>query len=101
MRQPAGSGGSFLLALRPARARRRGGNRAPFLLAAALALGACSLAGDITPPPGLATAQAQGLGLPPTAAPPTAPGRTPRLAAGALIFAAQRAPCHGESGDGQ
>jgi len=76
-------------------------NRAAFLLAAALALGACSLAGDITPPPGLATAQAQGLGLPPTVAPPTVPGRTPDLAAGALIFAEKCAPCHGDSGDGQ
>ena len=75
--------------------------RAAFLLAAALALGACSLAGDITPPPGLATAQAQGLGLLPTAAPPTVPGRTPDLAAGASIFAEKCAPCHGASGDGQ
>jgi len=76
-------------------------NRAAFVLAAACALGGCSLAGDITPPPGLATAQAQGLGLPPTTAPPTVPGRTPDLAAGALIFAEKCAPCHGESGDGQ
>jgi mono/diheme cytochrome c family protein len=66
-----------------------------------MSLGACSLAGDITPPPGLATAQAQGLGLPPTAAPLTVPGRTPDLVAGALIFAEKCAACHGESGDGQ
>src|SRR3970040_225387 len=101
MRQPAGPGGSFLLALRPAGARSGRVNRAAFLLPAGLALGGWCLAGDITPPPGLATAQAQGLGLPPTAAPPTVPGRTPDLAAGALIFAEKCAPCHGESGDGQ
>ncbi len=75
--------------------------RVALLLAAALALGACSLAGDITPPPGLATAQAQGLGFSPTAAPLVVPQRTPDLAAGKRIFAEKCAPCHGETGDGQ
>lgn len=75
--------------------------RAALVLAAAFALGACSLAGDITPPPGLATAQAQGLGFSPTAAPLVVPQRTPDLAAGKRIFAEKCAPCHGETGDGQ
>jgi mono/diheme cytochrome c family protein len=66
-----------------------------------MALGACSLAGDITPPPGLATAQAQGLGLSPTAVPLTVPQRAPDLAAGQAIYADKCAPCHGEAGDGR
>ena len=66
----------------------------------ALALGACSLAGDITPPPGIATAQAQGFGLAPTAAPLVPPSRLPDLSAGAPIFAEKCAPCHGETGGG-
>ncbi|HMK08243.1 MAG TPA: c-type cytochrome [Anaerolineales bacterium] len=70
-------------------------------IAAALALGACSLAGDITPPPDLATAQAQGTGLPATAAPLVPPAVRPDVAAGSLIFAEKCAPCHGASGDGQ
>jgi mono/diheme cytochrome c family protein len=74
---------------------------AALLLPAALVLGACSLAGDITPPPALATAQAQGIGLPPTPAPLTVPRQAPDLAAGALIYADKCAPCHGETGDGQ
>jgi mono/diheme cytochrome c family protein len=74
--------------------------RAALLLAGALALGACSLAGDITPPPGLATAQAQGTGLPPTAAPLTAPQRAPDLVAGERIYVEKCAPCHGVAGDG-
>jgi high-affinity iron transporter len=65
-----------------------------------VALGACSLAGDITPPPGLATAQAQGFGLAPTAAPLVPPARSPDLTAGALIFADKCAPCHGDTGAG-
>ena len=75
--------------------------RIALLLTATLALGACSLAGDITPPPGIATAQAQGIGLPATAAPPTAPRRMPNPTAGETVFADKCAPCHGASGDGQ
>jgi mono/diheme cytochrome c family protein len=75
--------------------------RAAILLAASLALAACSLAGDVTPPPGLATAQAQGIGIPATSAPLKVPPRPPDLAAGERIFSEKCAPCHGASGDGQ
>lgn len=74
--------------------------RAGFLIAAALALGGCSLAGDLTPPPGLATAQAQGFGLPPTTAPLIVPDRPPDPIAGALLYADRCAACHGETGLG-
>jgi hypothetical protein len=73
---------------------------AALLLPAALVLGACSLAGDITPPPALATAQAQGIGLPPTPAPLTVPRQAPDLAAGALITPTNALPA-GRDGDGQ
>jgi mono/diheme cytochrome c family protein len=72
----------------------------PAAALAALALGACSLAGDITPPPALATAQAEGLGFPPTEAPAVVPDRAPNLASGAAIYAEKCLPCHGESGGG-
>lgn len=70
------------------------------LAAGALVLGACSLAGDITPPPDLATAQAQGIGLPATAGPLVVPSRPPDLSAGELIFTEKCAPCHGATGGG-
>ena len=70
------------------------------LSAVALALGACSLAGDITPPPDLATAQAQGIGLPATTAPLVVPSRPPDLSAGEPIFSEKCAPCHGATGGG-
>lgn len=74
---------------------------AALVLLAALALGACSLAGDMTPPPALATAQAQGLGFPPTRPPASLPGRAPDLAAGQAIYQERCSPCHGEAGDGE
>ena len=67
------------------------------LAALALALGACSLAGDITPPPGLETALAQ-----PTAAPIVleGPGRPPDVRAGEVTYAEKCSPCHGQAGLG-
>jgi mono/diheme cytochrome c family protein len=76
------------------------------LLAASLTAG-CSLAGDITPPPDLATAQAAQPAIAPVVpeagqafAPPATP---PDLASGAMLFAERCAPCHGPAGlgDGQ
>ncbi len=76
------------------------------LLAASLTAG-CSLAGDITPPPDLATAQAAQPAIAPVVpesgqafAPPPTP---PDLASGAMLFAERCAPCHGPAGlgDGQ
>jgi mono/diheme cytochrome c family protein len=49
----------------------------------------------------VATAQALGIGLPPTLVPLTVPQRAPDAAAGEPIFIEKCAPCHGESGDGQ
>lgn len=66
----------------------------------ALALSACSLAGDMTPPPSLATAQAQGLGFPPTLAPSVLPDRLADTDAGAVIYFEKCSPCHGEAGGG-
>lgn len=63
----------------------------------ALGLGACSLAGDVTPPPGLEAAQPQ-----PAATGPAliAPRHAPDLAAGEAIFAEKCEPCHGNRGLG-
>ncbi len=64
------------------------------LFSLSLALGACSLAEDITPPPGYQS---------PTPLPtmgPLFPANPPDLAAGAAIFAEKCAPCHGSSGLG-
>ena len=63
----------------------------------ALLLGACSLAGDITPPPGLENVQVAPV---PTAAPLTAPRQAPDLAAGEILFSERCAPCHGDRGLG-
>jgi len=64
---------------------------------AALGLGACSLAGDVTPPPGLEAAQP----LPASTEPPLiAPRQAPDLAAGQEIFAEKCEPCHGSQGLG-
>jgi len=70
----------------------------PFLLIlVSLGLGACSLAGDITPPPGL-----EAIPSGPTAPAPslTAPRQPPDLNAGATLFAERCAPCHGPTGRG-
>jgi mono/diheme cytochrome c family protein len=68
-------------------------------LAAAAALAGCSLAEDVTPPPGLPTGQPvrPAFVSEPTAALPTA---APDLAAGAALYADHCAPCHGASGLG-
>lgn len=73
------------------------------LLAAAWTAG-CSLAGDITPPPALATAQAEQPAIAPvvpeTGQPFTPPATAPDLAAGAALYAERCAPCHGPTGLG-
>lgn len=69
--------------------------RSIFLLAGVLlALSACSLADDITPPPGYQSPVPQ-----PTAG-PVFPASPPDVAAGAVIFAEKCTPCHGPSGMG-
>ena len=59
-----------------------------------LALSACSLADDITPPPGYQSPVPQ-----PTLG-PSFPAAAPDLTAGAVIFAQECAPCHGAQGLG-
>ena len=79
-----------------------------------LLLAACSLAGDVTPPPALATQQAVEVpaattlqeAQPPGAsgvqtASPVPPEANPSLMNGALIYVDRCAPCHGEDGLGQ
>ncbi len=62
---------------------------------------ACSLAGDVTPPPALATAQmARPLPEAATASAVTPPDGPPDLTAGAVIFQEKCAPCHGPTGMG-
>lgn len=59
-----------------------------------LALAGCTLADDITPPPGYVSP------TPPPAVGPLYPQNAPDLANGAAIFAEKCAPCHGASGMG-
>lgn len=64
----------------------------------------CSLAGDVTPPPALATAQAAApLPTSPPVAQPDAPPTSANLAIGELLYADRCAACHGPAGlgDGQ
>jgi len=72
----------------------------PAILAAGLLIGGCSLAGDITPPAALATAQMAAVAKPPTAAPLIPPSTQPNLEAGAVIYAEKCAACHGLQGLG-
>jgi len=67
----------------------------PWLLLV-MALSACSLAEDVTPPPGFVPTQAS------TSAPVSLslPSGPPDLSHGATIFAEKCAPCHGISGRG-
>ena len=65
-----------------------------FLAGIMLALSACSLADDITPPPGYQSPVPQ-----PTAG-PVFPATPPDAAAGAAIFVEKCAPCHGATGMG-
>lgn len=71
-----------------------------FLFTAAILLGGCNLAGDVTPPPGAPTLpSAPGAGrateAPVSLAPPA---DAPDPGAGAVIYAERCAPCHGEAG---
>jgi mono/diheme cytochrome c family protein len=73
-----------------------------FSLALGLFLAGCSLAGDITPPPGMATVEPV---LQPTTAPtaePTqvVPASAPKSGNGAQIYVAKCLPCHGQAGLG-
>lgn len=68
------------------------------LLPIALMLISCSLAGDVTPPPGYELPTAH-----PTEQPlegPLYPAESPSLARGAKIYARECASCHGETGLG-
>ena len=63
---------------------------------------ACSLAGDVTPPPALATAQmARPIPTVATTSEVTPPDGPPDLAAGAAIYLDKCAPCHGVTGRGE
>lgn len=72
------------------------------ILATAGLLAGCSLAGDVTPPPALATAQAAA----PVMVAPTEPSQisppetAPDPSAGESIYQARCAPCHGSQGMG-
>lgn len=73
-----------------------------FILATAALLVGCSLAGDVTPPPSLATAQASEplvipLTTPAQVSPPAIP---PNPAAGEEIYQTRCSPCHGPQGQG-
>lgn len=69
-------------------------------LVVGLLIGGCSLAGDVTPPPALATAQMAAPAEVPTPVPITPPNTQPDIAAGALIYAEKCAACHGLEGLG-
>ena len=69
-------------------------------LISGLLIGGCSLAGDVTPPPALATAQMAAPSDSPTPVPITPPNTQPDIEAGALIYAEKCAACHGPKGLG-
>ena len=70
------------------------------IIVVGLLIGGCSLAGDVTPPPALATAQMAAPSEPPTPAPIVPPNTPPDIVAGALIYADKCAACHGPEGLG-
>ncbi|MFQ5942476.1 MAG: c-type cytochrome [Anaerolineales bacterium] len=70
------------------------------IIAIGLLISGCSLAGDVTPPPALATAQMAAPAAPATPPPLLPPATQPNLAAGADIFIEKCAPCHGPVGLG-
>ncbi len=70
------------------------------IFAAGLLISGCSLAGDITPPPALATAQMASSAELQTPAPLIPPATQPDLAAGAVIYAEKCVACHGLQGLG-
>ena len=65
-----------------------------------LFISACSLAGDVTPPPALATAQMAAPSEPPTPVPLIPPSTDPDLANGEAIYFDKCAACHGLGGLG-
>ena len=76
-------------------------------LVASMVLTACSLAGDVTPPPALATAQAAQAQqapsieeLPPQGPTASPPQTSADIAAGKTIYAERCAACHGTTGMG-
>lgn len=66
----------------------------------ALLISGCSLAGDVTPPPALATAQMAAPADAPTPALLIPPATQPDIVAGAIIYADKCAACHGSEGLG-
>jgi mono/diheme cytochrome c family protein len=78
------------------------GGRLLFLFGLGLLLAGCSLAGDVTPPPDLATAQAgEPLVLSSPAAPAVnLPAGAPDMADGEALYAQHCAACHGNDGLG-
>lgn len=82
-------------------ALRDGWQRAAALLALAGLSWGCSLAGDVTPPPALATAQAAApLPTRPPVAQLDAPQTSANLIEGELLYADRCAACHGSAGLG-
>ena len=69
-------------------------------LVGGLLISGCSLAGDVTPPPALATVQMAAPSDSTTPVPITPPNTQPDLEAGALIYAEKCAACHGPEGLG-
>ncbi|OGO12592.1 MAG: hypothetical protein A2Y93_02555 [Chloroflexi bacterium RBG_13_68_17] len=76
---------------------------ATLVLAGALWVGACSLAEDVTPPPGIGALQPvipSGPVAGATDTAPAVPSQPPDPAAGAAIYADKCEPCHGPTGMG-
>ncbi len=80
----------------------------PILVLTSIFIAGCNLAGDITPPPGVATRQANPITTSPTAAPVstaspillTPPRSAANLQKGEALYAEKCSPCHGVEGDG-
>ncbi len=70
------------------------------LIPLALVLSACTLAEDITPPPGYQATEAALPTSPPAAPINAVPVRPPNPTAGKSIYAEKCAPCHGDLGRG-
>lgn len=75
-------------------------NRWMVLLPLALVLSACTLAEDVTPPPGYDATQAAMPTSPPVQPIDLVPAGPPNPAAGQAIYAERCAPCHGDLGRG-
>jgi cytochrome c553 len=80
----------------------------PILVLTSIFIVGCNLAGDITPPPGMATRQAIPITTSPTATPvstalpilltPPRSGANPQK--GKALYTEKCSPCHGVDGDG-